>query len=352
MTALAGVHDARTPAQVISGFAGATVGREFVAGEQAAGDLRPKFDKLSAGWLAAGGQVYVSFKPRPADVASGAWAPWLKKLGVWLAEHPGVKVIVWHEPEDDHSGTAFASMFAKCRDAIKSGWQGATVAYCAMAYHWRPTGNAGKSPAAWQRIVADEYLVDVYSGKTFPETAILPEHPGFTGWFDAIVRPRLSGGEAIAWGIAERGFQAKDSATRATTIRREADWLATLPGAFAGGAPTKRPPMLYLYWNTGGTEDNAGWILDGAGEEALRYLLAQHLTSQATPTEVPAPTPAPAGPVVLDRYQEGFAAGVEAGRASRDTEVEVARMEGRAAGYAAAYQEILNMANAKLTGAA
>lgn len=352
MTALAGVHDARTPPLVINAFPGATVGREFVAGEQAAGDLRVKFDKLSAPWLAAGGQVYVSFKPKAADVTSGAWAPWLQKLGVWLADHPGVKVIVWHEPEDDMSGTAFASMFNRCRDAIKSGWQGATVAYCAMGYHWRPTGNAGKSPAGWQKVVADEYLVDVYSGVSFPETAILPEHPGFNGWFDAIVRPKLSGGEAVSWGVAERGFQALDSATRATTVRREADWLAGLPAAFAGGAPTKRPPMLYLAWNTPGSEASSRWFLDPAGEDALRYLIAQMLTTQGSPVVKPDVAVPPVVPVVIDRYDQGYADGVAAGRASRDTEVGQARAEGQAAGASAAYSQMVQWATGKQAGVA
>lgn len=350
MTALAGVHDARTPALVVGAFPGATVGREFVAGQQPAGDLRPKFDKLSAPWLAAGGQVYVSFKPKADDVSSGAWAPWLQKLGVWLADHPGVKVIIWHEPEDDMSGTAFASLFNTCRAAIKSGWQGATVAYCAMAYHWRKAGNAGKSPNAWTKVVADEYLVDVYSGVSFPETATLADHEGFNGWFDTMVRPKLSGGEAVVWGVAERGFQAKDSATRAATIRKEADYLAGLPAAFAAGAPTKRPPAVYLVWNTGGTEQDSAWLLDTAGEDAMRYLITQFLTTQGTPPVTPSPNVPPGAPVVIDRYDQGYADGVAAGRASRDNDVTAARSEGLAAGAASAYAELVQWATTKQAG--
>ncbi len=325
MPALAGVHDARTPTAVAGAFTGATVGREFIAGEQQPGDLRAKVDKLSAPWLAAAGQVYVSFKPRPADVAGGAWTPWLEKLGTWLAEHPHVKLIIWHEPEDDMPGGEFAAMFNTCRTAIKTGYRDATVAYCAMAYHWRPTGNAGKNPAGWRQVLADEYLVDVYSGVSFSETAILPEHPGFVGWYEAIVKPKLAAGQPVAWGMAERGFQAKDPTVRAATIRREADWLA--------GHGADRP-MLYLAWNTGGTEGDSAWLLDPAGEEAMRYLLAKFLT--ATPPPSPGDT---------DAYAQGYAAG----RASRDTELEQVRNDALAAGATLAYAEMIEWARAQAT---
>jgi hypothetical protein len=339
--ASAGIRDGRTPAVVTQRFPGVQVGREFVAGEIGAQDVRPKVDVLAAPWLAIGGQVYVSFKPRASDVSSGAWTPWLTKLGVWLADHPGVKVIIWHEPEDDMSGAVFASMFNRCRTDIKAGWQGATVAYSAMAYHWRKGGRAATSPTGWQQVVADEYLVDVYSGVSFPETAILPEHPGFLGWFDVMVKPKLDRGEPVAWGMSERGFQAKDPNVRAATIRREADWLATL----SSGAPTTQPPMLYLAWNTGGTENDADWILDATGEEAMRYLISRMLTMQ----DAPAPPPAdPTVPDAMDRYDAGYADG----RASRDSDVELARMQGRADGYQAAYSEMVAYANAKASGAA
>lgn len=339
MTAAVGVHDGRTPQVVAQTFPGASVGREFVAGQLGAQDIRAKVDKLSAPWLAAGAQVYVSFKPNAADVASGAWAPWLTKLGAWLSDHPDVKVIVWHEPENDMSGPAFAAMFNRCRADIKAGWAGATVAYCAMAYQWRPVGKAAAAPAGWQKVVADEYLVDVYSGVSFADTAILPDHPGFNGWFTAVVKPRLDAGEPVEWGVAERGFQSKDPKVRAATIRREADWLATLPGAYAGGVTVERPPMLYLAWNTGGTEGDSDWLLDSAGEEAMRYVITQMLTTQDVPTTVPPD---------LDRYDVGYAEG----RASRDTEVELARMEGRAAGYQAAYSEMIAYASTKASGTA
>lgn len=347
---MAGVHDGRTPQTVSQTFPGATVGREFIGGELSPMDLRPKFDKLSAPWLTLGGQVYVSFKPKAADVSAGKWDAHFQRLGAWLADHPRVKVIVYHEPEDNMAGTTFATMFNRTRDKIKVGWAGATVAYCAMAYQWRKGGKAAASPSGWQKVVADEYLVDVYSGVSFPETAILPEHPGFTGWFDAIVRPRLSGGEAVAWGMGERGFQAKSSATRAATIRREAEWLAGLPAEHAAGAPTKRPPMLYLAWNTGGTENDADWMLDSAGEEAMRYLISQVLTARGVPTQTP-DNPEP-GPVVLDRFDLGYAAGVDAGRASREEEIVQARAEGSRAGYAAAYSEMIQWATAQAAGSA
>lgn len=282
MPALIGVHDKRGPAVVGGAFPGASVGREFVAGVQPPADLRAKVEALAKPWLTAGGQVYISFKPRPEDVAAGAWAPWLRKLGAWVADHPGVRLIVWHEPEDDMPGSLFHPMFNRCRDDLKWGWPGTTVAYCAMAYQWRKTGKAGAAPDGWQKVVADEYLVDVYSGVSFPETAILPEHPGFVGWYAAMVAPKLAAGQAVSWGLGERGFQAKSSETRATAIRREADWLGGLPAAYAAGGSATRPPMLYLAWNTGGTENDLRWLLDPDGESALRYLLAK-LVGDTTP---------------------------------------------------------------------
>jgi hypothetical protein len=274
-TIYAGVHEDAAPTATIGRFPAAKVGREFVPGKLAPGDIRPQLDKLSKPWLDAGGRVYLSFKPQPADVAAGYWTAHLRKTGAWLADRPGAALIVWHEPEDDLDGNAYARMFNQVRAEIKAGWAGARVVYCAMTYQWRPGGLAAKNPAGWRSANADEYLADVYSGKSFPASAILPQHTGFTGWYNAIVQPRLAAGEAVQWGLGERGFQSPDAAVRVDAIKREAAWLAAMRGDYARtGQLGSYPPSLYLAWSTPGTEKDPRWILDGPAADEMNKLVA------------------------------------------------------------------------------
>ena len=284
-----GVHEDETPDKTRKRFPEARLGREFIPplspGEKP-GKVFDRIRELAEPWR--GGGVYVSYKPPPREVAAGRWAGVHREIGAWLADHPWVGIIVHHEPEggtDRLDGAAFEAMFETARHEIKAGSPGARVVYCAMAYQWRPGGRAATHAEAWKRVVADEYLCDVYSGMNertgaFPTHLILPEHPGYVGWYHAIVRPRLAAGEAMSYGLGERGFMGDDE-LRPATIRRESAWLDTVFDRYAAGRkPVDLPPSVYLAWSSPGRENEPGWLLTGDAAVAMRELttdFAEHL---------------------------------------------------------------------------
>ncbi|GIE27029.1 hypothetical protein Ait01nite_000740 [Actinoplanes italicus] len=284
-----GVHEKAEPGDTRRRFPAARIGRGFI-GPLKRHESPDRVLQLLRGFAKTwrDGGVYVSYKPSPEEVSTGRWTAVHREIGEWLADHPWVGIIVHHEPEGGRGsldGGTFRAVFNRSRDEIKAGWPGARVAYCAMAYQWRPGGSAAKRPAAWQRVEADEYLCDVYSGRngengSFRGDLILPEHPGFVGWFSAIVRPRLEAGGTVAYGLGERGFMGEDT-LRAATIRRERAWLDAVFDRYATGRrPIDQPPSVYLAWNTPGWEDETGWVLTGDSAVAMRELtdaLAEHV---------------------------------------------------------------------------
>ncbi len=264
-TTLAGIHDERPPGTVFAAYPGATCTREFIGpgALSITADLVTRVDKAARPVWAAGGLPLVSVKLRPLDVLSGVWDTRLDTLAGWLRDQPPAILVYWHEPENNFTAAkarTFVTAFNHVAARIHAGFADAQIAYCAMGYQWRPGSTTTTDPAIWRAVEADLYLCDVYSGKSFPAATILPEHPGFIRWKQEII-------DAVPgrrWGLGERGILA--SATRAETLRREADWLRT-----AGAA-------VYVWWNTVGTEGESGWpILDearSAESDALRALIA------------------------------------------------------------------------------
>jgi hypothetical protein len=273
---LAGVHDDRPPGVVFSLFPGARATRQFVNNkartdrtlDPAVHQLVDEVERKARPAWNAGGTPVVSIKLRPAEVLAGAWDGQLRMLGAYLAQQPNMILILWHEPEDDHVTAAAARPFVlavnHARALVKAQCPRACVAYCAMSYQWRKGAPATADPSIWRAVEADLYLCDVYSGKTFPGEAILPEHQGFVRWKAEVV-DAVPGRE---WGVGERGILA--GGTRARTWLRERDWLLT------GG----RNCRLYMVWNTAGTEGETRWpqlesTTGQAGDvAAVRELLA------------------------------------------------------------------------------
>jgi hypothetical protein len=273
-------------------------------------------DALAAPWISADGGVYVSFKPLLSDLNSGKWKTYLNQLGAWLHDYPSVAVIVWHEPENDMRGDQFTALFNRARTEIKDGWADARVAYAAMAYQWRPGGKATPD-AGFAGAVADEYLCDVYSGVSFPATAILPNHAGWLGWFSTIVAPRLAGGELV-YGVAERGFQG-DPAVVSAAIQAEADWLRAKVAGYDGKDTSKCPPSVYLAWSTAGTEGDNRWVWN----DQSRALFAQIVSALAATDQ------AVSDQAVSADWQAGYEKGLADGRSGAFSEV-VAWAIGRA----------------------
>lgn len=265
----AGVHEAFEPEVTADRFPGARWTRDFVAGPDGtnlpasttADQLVSKvLAKVGPALATPAGGCLMSLKLDLVAAAAGAWNSRLLAVGRALA---GLNVIVTidHEPEDTYRAPVFDRGFTAARGALKLGCPDLDVAYCAMSYQWRPGSLTTTDPAPWAQVEADLYLIDVYSGKNFRGTAILPEHPGFRRWHAEVVA-KFPGRR---WGIAERGWLADPG--RPATIDREADWLTT--------DPVGQTCEVYIVWATGGTENNPGWLLDDRTAAAVARLLTR-----------------------------------------------------------------------------
>lgn len=275
ITTIPGVHDDRDGAALLRVFPGVRYTRVFVAGQLSDPnvDLITKVRNVCADSWANGLIPIVSIKLNPAQVIAGRWDTKLRDLGAWLTQRPTTLVSFWHEPEDDWPASTFVPYFNTARDRLHDGGPGIAVVYAAMAYQWAPGTRPGTSlrghtddPAAWAAVQADIYAVDVYSGRSFPLDAILPEHAGFARWYQHMI----AAVPGRRWMAAERGFEADaaHSALRAATIRREGEWLLTT-------APTTHPGCVgWVYWATGGTEESSTLPLDPAGEAAVHDVVA------------------------------------------------------------------------------
>ncbi len=264
-----GVHELREPATVKAAYPGTVLTREFIAGVQTV--PRSLLDKANAvcrpSWMAGLTPMY-SVKLDVAQVAAGRWDGPLTELAQWHSQQPDAYLIPWHEPEDDLTALQFARMFNRVAEVMRAANPLIRLVYAAMAYQWATRSSGGSiagrtdSPADWRAVDADHFAADVYSGRSFPLRAILPEHAGFARWHDEIVGDR-------PYMVTERGFETlTDHQARAEHIRREAQWLAT--------DPVGQRCRAYVYWNTTGTEESKGLLLDDEhGVPALRDLVAQ-----------------------------------------------------------------------------
>ncbi len=264
-----GVHEDAKPAATTSRYPAALWGREFVAGR----DGVPLPESTTASQLtgavlakvqphtSTGGGCVLSLKAPMAAVARGKWDA---RLGAVAKALEGLAVIVllWHEPEDDLKASVFVPGHNRGRQVLQQQNPGLEVGYAGMAYQWRPGSKTTGDAVAWAGdLQADLYLADVYSGVSFPATAILPEHTGWVRWYAEMVAAH----PGRRWGVAERGILA--GPTRVATIAREAAWLAS--------DPIGQKCEMYLWWSTGGQEGNPGWVLDAAGEAAVSQLLSR-----------------------------------------------------------------------------
>lgn len=259
-----GICDWRAPEDTLALFQKIRITRVFVPNVLAPGEyLVTKINNACQDAWNAGLIPVVSFKLAPADVTAGLWDTKLTNLGKWLAGKPEAWIVPWHEPENDLAASQFVAMFNRVYSKIKSVNANVKIGYVSMAYCWRPGDSRTSNPAAWKPAKADFFGCDVYSGNSFPITDILPEHPGFSRWQQAIP----GNGPYM---IIERGFIAKTDALkveRAKQIRREAAWLVS--------TELGKKCEAYLYWNTSGAEDNPALVLDAQGETALNELFGK-----------------------------------------------------------------------------
>lgn len=256
-----GVHQNATPAAIATRVPGARWGREFVS-KNGGGPLlestteQQLVDQVlrkAKAHLEAGGGAVVSIKVDMASVGKGRWDDRFTAVGAAVAGKQ-VELIVYHEPEDNLKPGVFVAAHNRARAAIQAGGQ-VPVDYAGMAYQWRPGSTTTADATAWAKdLVADRYLCDVYFGKTFPETHTLATHPGFRRWLTHMVLPYNR-----VWGLAEWGRRADPG--RAAQFTADFDWLAT--------DQVGKTCSMALVWGTGGTEADAGWLLDEPALEAV-----------------------------------------------------------------------------------
>jgi hypothetical protein len=325
-----GVHEkwtapdnGRMPGDVMLRFPGSSIGRAFVnAYTGSPENLRPGVRNACLPYLQAEVPVvYVSVKTPRQDTRNGLWDGQYRALADHImvdlkTEYPNTEIrfIPHHEPEDDMTGLQFQGYFHRVRDAMKGAQPDLKIVYCAMAYQWAPNwnntasiGGRTNNPAEWQ-VTADEYAVDVYSGRSFPLDQILPEHPGFRRWLDNVVPA------GVVYSVTERGFETPSTTNaeerfelRNETIEREFNWLKSTPEGLRCAN--------YIYWNSSGTEQAAGLKLDPSGEDVLAAQIASLNEEPPGPTEEE----------LLAAYNSGFAAGA----ASRGAEITEAYNTGR-----------------------
>jgi hypothetical protein len=262
-----GVHETETTsAKRAAAFPGHTATRIFVPGVQSKPfDLVTRIERQCGPTWADGHIAAWSIKPHPKTVADGGWRKPFEDLAAYLKDNYKGKrtiVIIWHEPENDLHATFktpedFTRMFNTVDGWMRKTWSGTKTCHAALAYAYRDKRGFTDADARRWRTNAKVHGVDVYSGRSFPLSAILPEHTGFARWAREVARIDQGG----RWAVTERGWTCSKqyNKKRADTIRREFQWLAT----------QKNQPDTYLLWNSTGTENDAGLILDPAGRQAV-----------------------------------------------------------------------------------
>lgn len=280
---LMGVHETATDSAArAEAFPGHEATRDFEPGVLASPiDLVKKIKAECGDTWKAGHTAVWSFKPHPQRVADGSWRKPIQDLAAYLLKNkdacPTI-VIIWHEPENDvpkwfKDASAFVQMFNCVYEWLVEVFPGLTIAHAALAYRYRDKGEITDKTAAQWRTKANLHTVDVYSGRSFPLTAILPEHSGFARWFKYVV----AGDKR--WGVTERGWTCgpDKSAQRAQTIGREFAWLAKQPVK----------PELYLVWNTPGSEGDKNLVLDQAARSAVAdgFKMLVDASEGGTPSE-------------------------------------------------------------------
>lgn len=235
--------------------------------------------------LSAGMWPYLSFKPDVAATLAGQLDPHLAALGKWAAGL-GVPVYLsmWHEPENDTMGAA--STDYKWMPGSPETTDG-------------PVADAWNVPAAARDFIAGDSYTANWSWAS--SGATLREKKDFQRWRRLLVGPDTAQLMLAERGISRNHTGATPEQSQADILRDDYTYLSQL-GAYG-----------LLYWNgDGGTDDSL-------------YLLGPPAQAAFTEIAIGAATK-PAPVVVIDRYQDGYKAGIATGRAEG---VAAGRTEGR-----------------------
>lgn len=196
---------------------------------------------------------FYSLKPPNGDVAGFTAGNYTTAYQSVVEGLPyGSHLAVYHEPEDDLTGSTFLSLTQRAYDDAKAVRPDVTFWYVAMAYQWETNskGNVG-SVAGW--LDAAEYVdavgIDVYA----PSTDFKPmsQDGGFARWFNEI-----AAASGTPWGVSERGVSGHAGETARADILA-ADWSFLCRN---GG-------QMLLLWDA--DWDGYPYKLTGSAEKAL-----------------------------------------------------------------------------------
>lgn len=244
-------------------FPGTEVTREFEANIINPQDLVKRVVARCQQIWAQGKTAVWSFKPSPADVASGAWKPFVTALAQYVKANNlqgRLIVCIWHEPENDFKTPAeFVSLYNAVHGWLKDVDPTILTTHAALGYFYR---NISVATAKKWITNADVHSIDIYSGRSFPLATTLATSKAFQTWKAALPA-------GAKWGVSERGFIADStqSAVRVAAINSEADYLVSL-------SDTDRP-YFYIIWNTPGVENDPKIVLDAAGSSAVNKMFSR-----------------------------------------------------------------------------
>ena len=203
---------------------------------------------------------FYSLKPTNGDITGFAAGNYSAAYQTVVSGLPyGSYLAVWHEPEDDMTGTDFKLLTERAYADAKAVRPDITFSYIAMAYQWETNskGHTG-SNAGWLEAarLVDLVAVDVYAPAE--DYKPMAQDLGFQSWMTQIVAA-----SGTPWGVTERGIYDGQGDTSRADVLTE-DWLY----ACHNGAE------MFLYYDA--DWDGGTYLLDGpASLAAMRGIAAQ-----------------------------------------------------------------------------
>lgn len=219
---------------------------------------------------AHGYRSFVSWKPPGLDFAGTAAGRYDTQITTWATSvppHIGLYATVWHEPEDDLTGSQFVAMYRHVYAVVKAVNPSISFGPVHMAYWWEEgsTHYAPGGPDAWWvwSRYADFVGVDTYSANPTP----LRNQAGFQGWLSFVNRKAPTKRLVVAeygQGVVKPGEQPNPAseAARARIIAEDESYLRSIRFT------------MWLVWH--GVGPKGDWRLTDPASQAAWRTVASH----------------------------------------------------------------------------
>lgn len=276
-----GVHEepttgGRTVARAQKAFPRSNMSRAFVNNVIYSDFVRKVQGALKPHLTATDSRIYLSIKTDQSVTAKGGYRKPYGNIARYLCQHSlctRVRLIAWHEPEDNFTGKLYQKYFNNVQGAMNDVCPHIMVGTASNSFHWTPKWNDKNKSVKGSTDAPEDWFVnaafkglDIYSGRSYPLATILPELDAFNRWHFH----NVGDGEFVinerGWATPSKNEPETQYELRAETILREFDWLVN--------DPVGQKCTDYQYWNSSGKEKDEGLVLDPIGEEALRQGIA------------------------------------------------------------------------------